>query len=146
MFSTLGVFSTSARYHEYIRGYSACMGECLVCQGNTMSTSGDIMSKLGDVQYIGDTMSTLGDCSVNQRDIMIHVRSKVPPPRIHVCQEIWYTVTLTLFDMGFFCTVSHVGGGHEGPHHNFVVIALMNMKFGTGVKLDVFYTMVTKKL
>ena len=37
-------------------------------------------------------------------------------------------------------------GGHEGPrpHHNFVVIALMIMKFGTGVKLDVFYTMVTK--
>ena len=31
------------------------------------------------------------------------------------------------------------------PHHNFVVIALMIMKFGTGIKLDVFYTMVTKK-
>ena len=30
------------------------------------------------------------------------------------------------------------------PHHNFVVIALMIMKFGTGVKLNVFYTMVTK--
>ena len=30
------------------------------------------------------------------------------------------------------------------PHHNFVVIALM-MKFDTGVKLDVFYRMVTKK-
>ena len=27
---------------------------------------------------------------------------------------------------------------------NFVVIALMIMKFGTGVKHDVFYTMVTK--
>ena len=40
------------------------------------------------------------------------------------------------------------GGGHEGhkgPHHNFVVIALMIMKFGTGIKLDVFYTMVTKE-
>ena len=35
--------------------------------------------------------------------------------------------------------------GHEGPHHNFVVIAPMIMKFGTGVKLDVFYTTVTKK-
>ena len=36
-------------------------------------------------------------------------------------------------------------GGHEGPpHHNFVVIAPMIMKFGTGVRLDVFYTMVTK--
>ena len=31
------------------------------------------------------------------------------------------------------------GGGHEGIHHNVVVIALMIMKFGTGVKLDVFY-------
>ena len=34
---------------------------------------------------------------------------------------------------------------HEGPHHNFVVIAPMIMKFGTGIKLDEFYTMVTKK-
>ena len=33
----------------------------------------------------------------------------------------------------------------RAPHHNFVVIALMIMKFGTDVKLDVFYTMVTKK-
>ena len=32
----------------------------------------------------------------------------------------------------------------RGPHHNFVVIAPMIMKFGTGVKLDVFYTMVIK--
>ena len=31
------------------------------------------------------------------------------------------------------------------PHHNFVVIALMIMKFGTGMKLDVFHTVVTKK-
>ena len=37
------------------------------------------------------------------------------------------------------------GVGHEGPHHNFVVIAPMIMKFGTGVKVDVFYTMVIKK-
>ena len=38
------------------------------------------------------------------------------------------------------------GGGerHEGPHHNFVVMAPMIMKFGTGIKLDVFYTMVSK--
>ena len=34
--------------------------------------------------------------------------------------------------------------GHEGLHHNFVVVAPMIMKFGTGIKLDVFYTMVTK--
>ena len=31
------------------------------------------------------------------------------------------------------------------PHHNFVVIAPMVMKFVTGIKLDVFYTAVTKK-
>ena len=36
------------------------------------------------------------------------------------------------------------GGGVRAPRHNFVVIALMIMKFGTGVKLDEFYTMVTK--
>ena len=46
--------------------------------------------------------------------------------------------------MGFFRTVSHDRGGHEGPHHNFVVIAPMIMKFGTGIKLDVFYTMAAK--
>ena len=37
------------------------------------------------------------------------------------------------------------GGGHEGPHHNFV-IAPMIIKLGTGIKLDVFYTMVEKNL
>ena len=37
------------------------------------------------------------------------------------------------------------GGSMRGPHHNFVVIAPMIMKFGTGIKLDVFYTMVMKK-
>ena len=36
------------------------------------------------------------------------------------------------------------GGGMMVPHHNFVVIAPMIMKFGTDIKLDVFYTMVTK--
>ena len=35
------------------------------------------------------------------------------------------------------------GGGHKGPHHKFVVTVPMIMKFGTGIKLDVFYTMVT---
>ena len=29
-------------------------------------------------------------------------------------------------------------------HHNFIVVVPMIMTFGTGVKLDVFYTMVTK--
>ena len=40
---------------------------------------------------------------------------------------------LTLFDMGM------------RAHPNFVVIAPMIMKFSTGIKLDVFYTMVTKQ-
>ena len=51
--------------------------------------------------------------------------------------------------MGFFelSVIGGGGGGHESLlHHNFVVIALMIMKFGTGIKLDVFYTMVTKIL
>ena len=52
--------------------------------------------------------------------------------------------------MGFFELPMMGGGGgggrHGGPYHNFLVIALMTMKFGPGVKLDVFYTMVTKKL
>ena len=38
------------------------------------------------------------------------------------------------------------GGGHEGlRHHNFVVITPMIMKFGTGIKVDVCYTMVAKE-
>ena len=32
----------------------------------------------------------------------------------------------------------------RAPHHNFAVVAPMIMKFGTGIKLDVLYTMVTK--
>ena len=39
--------------------------------------------------------------------------------------------------MGFFLTVSH--GVHEDPHHNFTVIALMIVKFGTGIKFDVLW-------
>ena len=39
-----------------------------------------------------------------------------------------------------------MGEEHEAPHHNFVVIAPMIMKFGTGVKLDVFYTKVKRIL
>ena len=30
------------------------------------------------------------------------------------------------------------------PHHNFVVIDPMVMKFGTDIKLDILHTMVTK--
>ena len=37
-----------------------------------------------------------------------------------------------------------MGGGHEDPHQNFVVITPMIMKCGTGIKLDVFYAMITK--
>ena len=33
---------------------------------------------------------------------------------------------------------------HKGLHYNFVVIVPMIMKFGTGVSVDIFYTMVTK--
>ena len=33
----------------------------------------------------------------------------------------------------------------RAPHHNFVVIAPIIMKFATGIKVDVFYTMVIKK-
>ena len=53
--------------------------------------------------------------------------------------------------MDFFWTVSHWGGGEgEGddvpsPHHNFVVIASVIIKFGTCMKLDVFYTNGNKK-
>ena len=49
---------------------------------------------------------------------------------------------LTLFDMGCF-----EGMMTPPPLQfiTFVFIALMIMKFGTGIKLDVFYTMVTKK-
>ena len=32
----------------------------------------------------------------------------------------------------------------KDPHHNFVVHALMIIKLGTGMELDVFHTMVTK--
>ena len=53
--------------------------------------------------------------------------------------------------MGFF-EPSVIGGGGvmtaptDGSNHNFVVVALMVIKFGTGIKLDVFYTMATKSV
>ena len=63
----------------------------------------------------------------------------------HSLLEQQIELVLTLFDMDFFKpSVMGGGGGHEGPHHNFVVVAPIIMKFGTGTKLDVFYTMVTK--
>ena len=48
--------------------------------------------------------------------------------------------------MGFFVPSVMEGGGGGGWHHNFVVIALMILKFGTGMKLDIFDTMVSKKV
>ena len=48
--------------------------------------------------------------------------------------------------MDFYGTVSHGGGGgHDTPHHNLVAITLVIMKFSTDMKLDLFYTTVTKK-
>ena len=47
--------------------------------------------------------------------------------------------------MGFFEPSVMGGGEMKPPHHNFVVIYPMIMKFKTVVKLDEFYTMVTKK-
>ena len=48
--------------------------------------------------------------------------------------------------MGVFSALSYGEGGMRAPHHNVVVIAPIIMKFSTGVKLDVFYTMVAKKI
>ena len=53
--------------------------------------------------------------------------------------------SLILLDMGFFEPSVMGGGGQEGPHYNFVVVAPMIMKCGTGVKHDVLYTMVAKR-
>ena len=47
--------------------------------------------------------------------------------------------------MGCFESSVMGAGGHEGPHHNLVVIAPKIIKFSTGIKLDAFYTIVTKK-
>ena len=38
------------------------------------------------------------------------------------------------------------GGGRDDiPYHKFVVIAPIIVKFGRGIKLDVFYTLVSRK-
>ena len=54
--------------------------------------------------------------------------------------------TLTLFDMGFYepSVLEGGGGGAWCPHYKFVASAPMIMKFGTGMKLDVFYTTIAK--
>ena len=36
--------------------------------------------------------------------------------------------------------------GHHGPHHNFVAYAPIILKFGTGMHLDLFYTVVKMNL
>ena len=63
-------------------------------------------------------------------------------------QQKWDILSvLTLFDMGFFePSIMGGGEGHEVPHHNFVVIAPMIMKFSTSIMLDLFQKMVTKRL
>ena len=55
--------------------------------------------------------------------------------------------SLTLIYMSFFepSVMGGGGGGMRPPYHNFVAIAPMITKLGTDIKLDVFYTMVTKK-
>ena len=55
----------------------------------------------------------------------------------------WKVYLLTLFDMGFF-EPSVMERDMMAPHHNFVAIAPMITKFGTVMKLHVFYTMETK--
>ena len=46
--------------------------------------------------------------------------------------------------MGFFLNCQS-WGGHDAPHYRFVAITSMIMKFSPAIKLDVFYTIVTKK-
>ena len=46
-------------------------------------------------------------------------------------------IGLTLFDMGFF-EPSVMGAMNPPSNHNFVVIAPMIVKFGAGIKLDLF--------
>ena len=46
--------------------------------------------------------------------------------------------------MGFFEPSIIRGSEGANPHHNYVVMALMVLKFGTGIKLDILYTMVAK--
>ena len=64
MLSTVGVFSTVGRYHEYLGGYLEYRG--------VFSTMGDIMINVGDI------LSTVG-CSIPwgyleyHGDIMMHV-------------------------------------------------------------------------
>ena len=67
--------------------------------------------------------------------------------KVSICYKLNWLNPISVFDMGFFEPSVMAEGGHmRGPHHNFVVFALMIIKFGTAVKLDVFYTMIAKSL
>ena len=50
---------------------------------------------------------------------------------------------LILFDMGFSLPSAFFlgGGGHDGPHYNFVVFSLMITLFGKSMKIDMFLSM-----
>ena len=75
---------------------------------------------------------------------------KNPCQNINILHEDLIKMGLTLFDMTIFSTVSHGERGNSPPppyhhHHNFVVTAPMIMEFGTVIKPDAFYIMITKK-
>ena len=85
MFSTLGVFSTSGGYHEYIEGYHEYIRGYSVHQGDIMMNVGVYHEYIGGCSvHRRDTMSTLGGyheyirgCSVHWRGIMIHVEEQL---------------------------------------------------------------------
>ena len=61
----------------------------------------------------------------------------------------WYPHAIKLLHHIENCAhtgIFYTTGAMRAPHHNFVVIAPMIMKFGTGINLDIFYTKITKKL
>ena len=52
-------------------------------------------------------------------------------------------MNFSIFDMGFF-EASVMGEGHDASL--IITLLLLLMKIGTGIKLDVFHTIVTKKV
>ena len=78
------------------------------------------------------------ELNMNSTEILPNLFFQRCPCGKHRFQISGCLKSLTLFDMGFF-EPSVMGQGHD----NFVVIALRIMKFGTDMKLDVFYAMVT---
>ena len=61
--------------------------------------------------------------------------------RVHGSSIMEYQDWFNPIRHGLFMNCQLWGGGHDS-----VVIAPMIMKFGTGAKLDVFYTIVTKNV